>query len=71
MANAGAIPPELLPHVFDPFRGEQRQPGERARGSGSGLYIVQQIAQAHGGAIAVESADGRTTFSVTLPREAR
>ena len=25
--NAGTIPPEVLPHIFDPFRGGQRQAG--------------------------------------------
>ena len=56
--------------MFDPFHREPGQPG-KSEGLGLGLYIVQQIALAHGGAIAVESAEGRTTFSVTLPREVR
>jgi two-component system sensor histidine kinase/response regulator len=68
VVNAGAIPPDLLPRVFDPFRHEARPPG-KAEGLGLGLYIAQQIVQAHGGAIAVESAEGRTAFRVTLPRE--
>jgi two-component system sensor histidine kinase/response regulator len=68
VVNAGAIPPDLLPRVFDPFRHEARSPG-KTEGLGLGLYIAQQIVQAHGGAIAVESADGRTAFRVTLPRE--
>jgi two-component system, sensor histidine kinase and response regulator len=69
VSNAGVIPPELLPRVFDPFRREERQPG-RQDGLGLGLYIVQQIALAHGGTITVESAAERTAFCVTLPREA-
>ena len=48
--------------------GAAASPGS-PEGLGLGLYIAQQIALAHGGAIAVESAEGRTTFSVTLPRE--
>jgi signal transduction histidine kinase len=67
VANAGAIAPELLPRVFDPFRREDRQPG-RQDGLGLGLYIAQQIVEGHGGAITVESAAGRTTFQVVLPR---
>jgi two-component system, sensor histidine kinase and response regulator len=67
VSNAGAIARELLPRVFDPFHREHGQPG-RSEGLGLGLYIAQQIAQAHGGAIAVESGEGRTTFCVTLPR---
>ena len=34
VANAGAIPADVLPHVFDPFRGGQRQLG---RSDGLGL----------------------------------
>src|SRR5579871_6044289 len=41
VSNAGTIPPDLLPQLFDPFRGAQRQ--GRSEGLGLGLYIVQQI----------------------------
>jgi signal transduction histidine kinase len=68
--NAGTIPPEVLPHIFDPFR-QGRQQAARNGGLGLGLYIVQQIVHAHGGHIEVRSAPGETTrFDVTLPREA-
>ncbi|MFY0521974.1 sensor histidine kinase [Archangium gephyra] len=65
--NQGApIPEALLPHVFDPFRGSG---GGSRQGLGLGLYIVQQILQAHGGSISVDSrADSGTTFTVRLPR---
>jgi two-component system, sensor histidine kinase and response regulator len=65
--NAGSIPPELLPHIFDPFRGSMR-PREHRTGLGLGLYIVEQIARAHGGSVEARSADGRTRFTLTLPR---
>ncbi len=66
--NTGSIPPELLPQLFDPFRGTQRQAG-RSEGLGLGLYIVQQIVLAHGGSVDVQSgADNRTLFVVTIPR---
>jgi PAS domain S-box-containing protein len=68
--NGGAIPEAVQPTLFDPFRrvaAERRQ--SRSRGLGLGLYIAQQIAEAHGGSIALRSCAGEgTTFSVTLPR---
>jgi two-component system sensor histidine kinase/response regulator len=67
--NRGVIPPEVLPHLFDPFRGGQR--AGRAEGLGLGLYIVQQIVHAHGGRVDVQSApDTHTLFRVTVPRRA-
>jgi two-component system sensor histidine kinase/response regulator len=66
--NLGVIPADLLPQLFDPFRGAQRQTG-RAEGLGLGLYIVQQIVLAHGGSVDVSSGDGnRTRFVVRIPR---
>ena len=66
--NAGTIPANLLPHLFDPFRGGQRQPG-REEGLGLGLYIVSQIVEAHRGAVDVRTGDGDVTeFRVRLPR---
>jgi signal transduction histidine kinase len=71
IANAGSIAPDVLPHVFDPFRGGQR-PADRKDGLGLGLYIVQQIVHAHRGSVNVQSADGKSTlFSVTVPRTAQ
>jgi signal transduction histidine kinase len=59
------IPAELRPHIFEAFRR-----GARGAGSGLGLYIVQQIAHAHGGHVDVVSVAGRgTTFCVRLPRK--
>jgi PAS domain S-box-containing protein len=60
------ISSELLPLLFQPFR---RGDGDRPRGLGLGLYIVQQIVMAHGGSIEVTSTleDG-TTFVARLPR---
>lgn len=69
VANGGTIAPELLPHLFDPFRGREHAAG-RQQGLGLGLFIAQQIVLAHGGAINVCSEDGRTCFRVELPRAA-
>jgi signal transduction histidine kinase len=58
------IPPELLPQIFEPFyRGKTT-----AAGLGLGLYIVREIARAHGGEAEVHSDREGTTFVVTLPR---
>jgi CheY-like chemotaxis protein len=68
--NGGAIPPELLPTLFDPFR---KRPAGRANshGLGLGLFISRQIALAHDGAIDVESTEETgTEFQLRLPRRA-
>lgn len=58
------IPAELLGQVFDPFF-TTRAPGE---GSGLGLYIVAEIIQEHGGALAVTSPPGAgACFTIWLP----
>lgn len=69
--NEGAIRPEVLARIFEPFRSsEQRR--ERSKGLGLGLYITHQIVLAHGGGIDVASDDDAgTTFTVTLPRRPR
>ncbi|WP_405448257.1 HAMP domain-containing histidine kinase [Streptomyces achromogenes] len=61
------IPARLLPHVFERFaRGDSAR--SRATGStGLGLAIVQAVAAAHGGAVTVDSAPGRTVFTLHLP----
>jgi len=71
VTNGGSIPADILPHIFDPFRGGKRETG-RSEGLGLGLYIVEQLVQAHEGAIEVDSGSSSlTTFRVTLPRHAR
>ena len=66
--NAGAIPVDVMPHLFDPFRMGQA-PRARTEGLGLGLYITHQIVLAHNGEITVSSTEAEgTTFVVTLPR---
>ncbi|MFJ8907414.1 sensor histidine kinase [Streptomyces sp. NPDC102351] len=64
------IPPDLLPHVFERFaRGDAAR--TRATGStGLGLAIVRAVATAHGGTVTVDSAPGRTVFTLHLPAPA-
>jgi signal transduction histidine kinase len=66
--NGGEIAPDLLPHLFEAFKGGAA--GSRGNGLGLGLYITQQIVQAHGGAVSATSGHGTTVLSVRLPRRA-
>ena len=67
--NRGAIPAELLPHVFEPYRQGGPRRSDAPAGLGLGLHIVEQLVSLHGGRVQVESteADG-TCFDVWLPR---
>jgi two-component system, OmpR family, sensor kinase len=62
------IPAADLPHVFERFyRGEKTRAREEG-GSGLGLSIVQGLARAQGGDVAIRSAEGTgTTVTVWLP----
>lgn len=60
------IPPDLLPHLFQPFT-----PGPRSQGLGLGLYLAREIAVVHGGSLSVESERGKgTCFELALPADA-
>jgi signal transduction histidine kinase len=62
---APVISADALTRLFDPFKRTQK-PG---RGLGLGLYIVQQIALAHGGKCRVTSTpETGTTFTIEWPR---
>ncbi|HEX8145992.1 MAG TPA: ATP-binding protein [Pyrinomonadaceae bacterium] len=70
VCDTGAgIDPALLPHVFEPFRQGEGALFRGQMGLGLGLSIVRHIVEAHGGAVAADSAgEGRgATFTVTLP----
>lgn len=68
--NQGAVPPEILPHLFDPFRGTRYRHADKSRGLGLGLFITREIVEAHRGTVEVFSTeDAGTTFKITLPRD--
>jgi len=65
--NQGAIPADLIPTLFDPFRKRQEY-RSRSNGLGLGLYISQQIAYAHGGTVqATSSPELGTVMTVRIP----
>lgn len=65
VSNEGQdLPPEVIGQLFKPYWRAASRPG--SEGLGLGLYIVDQIARAHGGKIDVTSSAGRTAFTFTL-----
>lgn len=72
--QGAAIPREELGKVFEPLvRGESAATTRKSpEGLGLGLFIVREIATAHGGTVSVSSSqDEGTTFTVRLPRRPR
>jgi signal transduction histidine kinase len=62
--NGQGIPPEVLPHIFEPFFSTK----DSGRGTGLGLAISQEIVERHGGTIRVETQPrGGAQFLVWLP----
>lgn len=67
--TGSGISPDLLPHVFEPFRQGTVAQGNRNAGLGLGLAIVRHLVELHGGSVAAYS-DGigqGATFIVRLP----
>ena len=67
IADTGmGIPADLLTKIFDPFFTTK----DVGKGSGLGLFIVQEIVEEHGGCIGVNSEIGKgTTVRVVLPAQ--
>lgn len=62
--NGPGIPDQVKEKIFDPFFTTKGS----GKGIGLGLTIVQQIVEAHGGTIALESTAGQgTAFTVVFP----
>ncbi|MEQ1505015.1 MAG: HAMP domain-containing sensor histidine kinase [Myxococcota bacterium] len=59
--RSGAIPPSVLPRLFEPFVGVE------VGGTGLGLALAQQLALGLGGRIDAATTDGGSTFTVDLP----
>jgi two-component system, sensor histidine kinase and response regulator len=68
IGNRGAIPPERLKSLFEPFQAGR----ESQTGLGLGLYVSRQFVQAHGGNVRVSSgAADETAFEFDIPRAPR
>jgi PAS domain S-box-containing protein len=62
------IPPEVLAKIFEPFARASERRASSKPGLGLGLFIVSEIARAHGGTVDVRSTADETVFLVRLPR---
>jgi signal transduction histidine kinase len=69
VANSGpAIEPSALDQIFDPLKRGAAQRHDIDDGLGLGLYIVREVARAHGGEVHVRSDNQETVFAVRVPR---
>jgi two-component system, OmpR family, sensor kinase len=66
--NGPGIPAEHVSQVFERF---YRVDGRLSSGSGLGLAIARELARAMGGSLELESAPGRTVFTLRLAVESR
>ena len=67
--NGAGIPPDFLPHLFDPFSQADLSSGSRRNGMRLGLVLAHRLAELHGGYATCESEGvGKgSTFRVCLP----
>ncbi len=63
------LPPELLPHLFEPFGPLDRERTRRTGGFGIGLWVVKTLCTAMQGMVTAENdPTGGARFCVVLPR---
>lgn len=68
ISNTGSeIPPEKQEKIFSKFY--QVDESHATQGNGIGLAIVKRIVTLHNGSVNVESANGFTSFTVSLPKK--
>jgi signal transduction histidine kinase len=67
--TGSGITAEFLPHVFERFRQADSSTTRSHGGLGLGLWLVQELARAHGGSVTASSAGHGlgSTFRVVLP----
>jgi two-component system phosphate regulon sensor histidine kinase PhoR len=67
--NGIGMSTESLTHIFDKFYQVENSSTRTAGGTGLGLSITQKLVEAHGGAITVESEEGKgSLFTIFLPK---
>lgn len=72
VANSGMpIPSEDINDLFEPLRRGRHKDEASGANLGLGLFIVREIARAHGGEIQVNSTAEATVFAMVLPRSGR
>lgn len=70
VTNSGSeIPDEVREKIFLKFY--QGDESHSAEGSGVGLAVVKKVVELHRGSVDVKSENGKTTFTVGLPRRMR
>ena len=62
--NGGSMPDSIRGEPFAPFA----RSGTSSGGAGLGLFIVDQIARAHGGSASIDRHDASIVVSVRLAR---
>ncbi|WP_282173461.1 sensor histidine kinase [Cytobacillus firmus] len=72
IANYGQTIPRIdIPHIFDRFYRVEKSRSQYTGGSGLGLAISKSIVDLHSGYIDVESAPGKTAFTIRLFKKYR
>jgi signal transduction histidine kinase len=67
ITNTGSeIAPEYQAKIFNKFY--QADESHASEGNGIGLAIVKRVVELHEGTVSVESGNGKTTFTVVLPK---
>lgn len=61
------ITSDLLPHLFEPFSRGDPSRNRQTGGSGLGLYLVQKIAQRHGGTCLLQNSEKGVLAILELP----
>jgi signal transduction histidine kinase len=64
------IPADAFPQLFSPFYRAPNAVSKQIGGMGIGLYVVKELVERHGGALAFESEEGvGSSFTFSLPLE--